>query len=762
MLRWALLLLSVLTLCLSTTFAQSRDEAKFNQKQAKVMHGFAQDAFKAGFPKVAKRIWLELLSEYDPDHEAARDALGYERVGDSWSKRSGFSYPKDDNPDPKKAASLSKEWSRTAAKLALEHKKLAREYDKAGRADLARKHFEKVLHFTPEDEEAQAALHHKAVAGLTGTDLEQTLYDRSKKIEKIVAEEARQDYPVERLPDSDKNGFLEKAQVPYISVQSEHFTVRGDYEEELLMEAARYGERAVRVMQVAVEGYPGFNLDPKTWIREWAFFQDADTYAQVLNANVDIVGEDRLQYLVEQTRGTNLVTRGAALELSAPNNEQGVFDGAVRNVAQTMSAFRSAGLREGIGHTIVGMVFNNNRAFIVDREKQLRTTTGEEDLDKYSPNMDTWKDLALESAWKLTEGVSAAQLPLIDAAKFTDEARIKSWSFCDYVMRRDPSLLLDLDRLSDQGHQIEVEKKFTSEHDGLSVAQLEKEWKDFWTEASPVLKAIRNNTEPLSAVSKDVKKWLKAFNDARKARNSTEVTWSADYSGRCREHAEYLLLHEEQRGPAAEQNEEIDLEGGSHLGDMFAEMALVDTGASGKPKKVFERWLDHPGYRDALLNYRLRTIGLYVQDGVLVMDAIRGLGRPPEGKGGLEMFPDNTAGAVPTSVKVADLGPELAALLEREGHGGLEVVGYPISLHQFGNGGLVGNRDSYKCIVKVGDKPIEGILHMADGGTNRHTSAPGMIVFYPLEPLRKGMDIEVTWIWETDKGITRKSNEFKT
>ena len=758
--RWALVI-SLLLLLVPSSLAQSKAELKFNEKQAKELNSYAEGAFKDGFPKIAKRVWLMLLSEYDTNNEDAREALGYERVGDSWSLRADFSYPKDDNPDSKKAASLQKKWESVAKKVAGAHLKMARDYDKAGRADMSRKHFEKVLFFTPDDEEAQAALNHKAVAGLTGTDLEQTLYERSKKIEKIVAQEARQDYPVERLPDSDKNPLLEKAKVSYISVKSEHFIVRGDFEEELLMESARYGERAIRVMTVLVEGYTGFNLDPNRWVREWSFFQTKDSYRQILTANADLIPKERLQFILDNTSATTLFGQGIALKVSSPNNEQGVYDGSVRNVAQTIAGFASAGLQEGIGHTIVGMMFNNNRQFMVDREKQLRTTTGEEDLDQYSPNMDTWKDLALESAWKLTEGTPAAQLPLIDAAKFTDDARIKSWSFCDYVVRRDPGLLRDLDKLRDQGHPIEVEKVFTEQHDGLSVAQLEKEWKDFWTEASPVLKAIRANTEPLSTVSKDVKKWLAAFNAARKTRGNTEVTWSSDYSGRCREHVEYLKLHELQRGPEAEQNQDIELDGASHLGDMFAEMAVVETQA-GKPKDVFNKWLDHPGYRDALLNYRLRTVGLYVEDEILVMDVIRGVGSPPEGKGGLVTFPGGSNEASPTSVKVADLGPELVEFLEKNGHGDLEEIGYPISLHQFGNGGLIGNRDSYKCKVTIMGKEVEGLLHMADGGANRHTSAPGMIVFYPLEPLRKGVEVEAVWTFETDKGTTRVPTTFKT
>ena len=44
----------------------------------------------------------------------------------------------------------------------------------------------------------------------------------------------------------------------------------------------------------------------------------------------------------------------------------------------------------------------------------------------------------------------------------------------------------------------------------MSIAELDKEWEDYWTEASSVLKAIQNNTPPLAAISKGVEKWLDA------------------------------------------------------------------------------------------------------------------------------------------------------------------------------------------------------------------------------------------------------------
>ena len=762
MLRPLLLIWSLL-LILPVAFSQSKEETKFLEKQADRLHDYAEDAYKDGFPKIAKNVWLMLLSEYEPDHAKARKALGYEKVGDAWSMKPGFPYPKNDDPNPAAAKKLQKKWEKVAGTIASAHKKMAQQYEKAGRDDMMKRHYEKVIFFAPDDEEAQAALSHKAVAGLTGTDLEQTLYDRSKIIEDIVAEQAREDYEVSPVDTEATQEFLEKAKVKYVTVTTEHFTIRGDFEPELLIEAGKYAERAVVVMQVAFEGYKGFNSNPKRWVRDWSFFKDTDTYKQILEANADLMTPDHLKFVLEHTTGTTIGKQGVGLKVSSPQNELGVYDAAVRNVAHSYAGLRSAALQEGIGHTVVGMMFNNNRSFIVDRKTQLETTTGEEDMDKYSPNMDTWGELALESAWKLAEGTPAAQLPLVTADKFPDDARIKSWSFCDYVVRRDPTLLLDLDKLRDQRHPITVEEKFTEAHDGLSIAQLEKEWKDFWTEASPVLKAIRNNTPPLSSVSKDVKKWLDAFNEARKKANDSvpNVTWSDSYSGRCREHVEYLLLNEEERGPAREQMQNISLEGGSHLGDMFAQMALVCTD-TGKPKTVFKTWLDYPGYRDALLSNRLKTVGLYSQDSILVMDCIRGVGRPPAGSGGITAYPSGGRDSYPTKVAVADLGPELQEFLEKHGHGDKEEVGYPISIHQFGNGGLSGNRDSYKCRVTILGKPVEGILHLADGGSNRRTSAPGMVVFYPVKPLRKGVEVKVVWTFETDARTTSIPTEFKT
>jgi hypothetical protein len=658
-------------------------EDRFNQQQADRLHTFAKSAFKKGFPRQARLIWLQLLKLYSPDHAAAHAALGEVKVGKSWSPKEGFEYPLTDTGSGAAGKALYKQYESLKKALASAHRTQAQAWERAGRKDKSDYHYKMVLRWVKNDAKAQAALKHIAVGAVTGTDLEQILYERSKMIEKAVVDQTKVDYPSELVPDS-KQVFLDQAGVTYKTYRSEHFTLRGDFEEPMMKEALEWAERALRVVAVAFPKDGGFNTDVKRWLRDWAYFVDNKTYQQILKAHGARIPD--LEWRLEHTSSFTFGDPQAPLRIGHTGNRQVLFDATVRNVAQAYSGFGSDGLREGIGHTFVGMIFNNNRLFSVDLKKQQEgTRASEEDREYHSPNFDIWKDLALEQAWRLTGGIRASQLPLCDAATFTNEQRIKAWSFCDYVMRRDPKLLRDMDRLRDKKNPWDIEEIFDKNHD-VTIAQLDKEWEDFWTGASPVMKAIKNNTPPLEAISKDATAWLKAFNEARKLQNATPVTWSSNYSARCKDHADYLKNNKTERGSAKEQQQDPMLEGGSHLGNMFAQMALVSTSARiGSAKKMFKQWLDIPGYRDALVNNSILSIGIYSERGILVMNVVSGLGTPKKRYRGYRSYPRKRQEGIPTKVAVEDLGPELLALLLKHGHEKLKTVGYPLTLH-FGRG----------------------------------------------------------------------------
>lgn len=746
----------------SSVSAQADEELKFAKKQAKLLSDFAGKAFKKGFPRQAKLIWLQAIRLYDANQPDAHKGLGNVKMGSTWAPRSGFEYPRTDTGSSKDGQSLYKSFEALKKKLASNHRSAAKKWDKAGRTDKKIYHYKMVLRWVKADKEAQRALEHREIGTVSGTSLERTLYDRSKAIEQAVADQARTDYAVRE--EASKQPVLDNAKVDYVSYRSEHIILRGDPDQkEALQEALKWAERAIRICQVAFPKEQ-FKSDPKRWGSEWCFFTAKDIYKQILKANANQV--QNLEWKLEQTSTSGLQgPNGRTVSIGATGSRKVLVDACVRNVAQAYAGFGTDGLREGVGHTFVGMIFNNNRLFAVDLRKQQGTVASEEDREYQSPDFDVWKDLNLELAWKNTGRVAAEEIPFVDAAKFGNEHRIKAWSFVDYVMRRDPSILLRMDRMALQmrgpdgrASPYAFTQKWAKAED-VTIKQLDREWEDFWTGASPVMKAIRNDTPPLSAISRGVERWLAAYNKARGARKAVPVNWSANLSKRCREHALYLASNKNQRGPALEHRQEPKL-GGSHLGSMFAEMAIVETKASiGGAKKLFQRWLDIPGYRDALINNYIRTIGLYTEGKILVMNVVSALGEPrSKDARGYHAYPRNGAMGIPSSVKVSLLGPELKTALEKVGKGDLKTVGYPLTMH-FGIN-VQGNRQSYRCaVVTDRGERIDGVI-MHDNGKIRRTTAPGVVTFIPLKPI-KGQ-ITATWSWDLDGEQRRVRSSFRT
>ena len=364
-----------------------------------------------------------------------------------------------------------------------------------------------------------------------------------------------------------------------------------------------------------------------------------------------------------------------------------------------------------------------------------------------TPDIESWRDLAIESAFEL-RGTPLAKMPLISAANFPADARIRAWSFSDYLLRRDPRLLLELDATRASKSPPAVRGAFRA-NTGISLDLLEKEWRDFWTGATPVLRALRGSRPPFDASSKDAVKWISAFNKARKkywprqGKAPAPVTWNVAWSLLCKQHGKYLASNSGERGAVAEQTQRDGLKGASKKGEYFAQMALVSTDRS--PSKTFAGWIHLPGYRDALLNPHLSQVGLYSEAGITVIDALRGI--VPANGTPMLAYPFNQSSGVPASIELAELGPAVAALMKRDDLEG--EVGYPISLHTW-QGGSAANAT---CVVRARGKTVAGIVQSTGAGFNRRNSAPGLRVFYPLEPLPRQTRIEVQWTLGPDRGV---------
>lgn len=698
---------------------------------AKELGTFAALALKNGFPARAKQAWLEVLAEYSTDDEDARKALGFYRHGSVWQRDAKFVYPGEDKLDAGVASMLTQRWQALAGRLGAAHRAAAEKLAAAGKKARADHHVQRALRFLPGDAKAVAAGGLRQVDGIIGDEVDITVLQRSRMMDKAIAKLVEQAFPAAVV--ADKLPMLDGIGAAYQAVRSDHFTVFGDLDVALLQEAAAWAERSLAFSQQAFEGFEGF--PPKGQPSSKLVYLGAkETWDKLVRKQLPKDAE----FLVANTRSVEI----EGVETAQAKDPELVRDLAVRWVVRDWSGLHADALTEGIGHAVVGMFFGKNMVFTVGQQQDVGTVAGTREQKKLLlPDMDTWKQLAIEIAWQRST-TPAAKLPLLKAAEFPTDARIKAWSFCDYLLRRDPRLLT---MLQGTRHKAKTENDVLAAFQqaaGVSLLEVEDRWRRFWTEESPLRRAVVNKVTPLEAASKDAPDWLALFNKLRAGCGVKPVGWSAAMSVACREHVEYLKANKDQRGPDKEHTQLAGRPGYSHPGRTLAAYAVVWT----KDKKQAEEtWLVLPGYRDAILDANIEEVGIYADGNLVVIDVGRGTAGgsrvithvwpvAPEG--------NQPKPTVPAAVDVDLLGAEVQQLLAKNGRGKQKQIGCPLTLHGHGARDLA---PSVK--VTSAGAEVKGLLVEAAGST-RWTWAPGLWVFYPLEPLPKGSELLASWRWK--------------
>ncbi|MGE3353500.1 MAG: CAP domain-containing protein [Planctomycetota bacterium] len=719
-------------------------ELPFLEEAAKALDVYATLSFKNGFPRRARELWIEVISQYDRDDAVAREQLGFVAVGTAWQPKPGFEYPDEDEPNTKNAKMLEGRWRAVCKRLGDGHRELAQKLLEAGNTERAEYHYKRALRFQPDDGKAQQSLGVKTVEGITGTDLELELLRRSRMLERLVTQLTDTTYDVS---DSEaREPRLDKADVAYTAVQSEHFTVFGDWDPELLKEAAQWAERSYAFCTEAFAGYDSWQNAP-VLTPKFAFFQERETWAKVVRANAGAVGE--IEFILANTSACAAGGQGPqAMWLAGQRSIDVVFDYSARKVAEQFSRLGRDALVEGVGHAVVGLFFGRNLIMSVGLEKEEGTAVARDRSRFQLPDLETWKDLAREIAFERATA-PAAHLPLITSAEFTSEERIKAWSFCDYLLRRDPSLMTSLDRAAASArNDFDVMAAF-QELTRLSLRTVEDDWRWFYTGDSAALQAIRDKVTPMQAVSKDAPRWLDELNRLRREHQQKDIGWSADFSGACKDHAEYLKQNRGERGYGREDTQDPNLRGFSNVGRLFAQSAVVSTEEK-DPKKAIAAWMYLPGYRDVVMNTTLETVGAYADGPILVMDVMRG--RKLTERMTSRHFPysndgnrkNHFRGTVPSSVELKLLGPDIERLFERNGQGNKKEVGFPLTAHYFG-----GDPGKVTCTVTCAGEEVPGVLVQSNTGSRR-VAAPGMWTFYPFDPLPKGKEITIHWETKRD------------
>lgn len=701
----------------------------------KELNAYATQCLKGGFPKRAREIWFEVVGEYDDDDVVARSALGYLRNGTVWQLDVDFDFPAQDDPDAGKAKSLGKRFDSLCKKLGAAHRDTAATLREAGKEERARYHTQRALRFLPTDRKVVAESGMQQFEGITGSATDLEILRRSRSMDRAITELTEKAYPASAA--TAKPAIVEQGGMPCTGQKTANFEVWGDWDPDVLAQAAEWSERALAFCEVAFDGH----LEPVSRSRtnrSFAYFKDKETWVRLVEANVAKVGRSHAEFIVEHAKATLI----DSVHTAGVEDVETVYDLAVRWVVQDYVGLGSDAMNEGIGHAVVGMFFGRNLVFSVAPEEPKATVASRTKARLLLPDMDTWSDLATEIAWSRTS-TPAARLPRLKASSFPTDGRIKSWSFCDYLLRRDPKLLRFLDQTGAKSRNDEdVADQFEKKAE-LSLAAVELGWRRFWTEDSAIKRAILDKTTPLESASKEAPKWLAAFNTAREQNGGKPIGWAARLSVDCKQHADYLKANKSERGAAAEHTQVAGRPGFSNSGRTFAQTAVVWTGKD--PKKAMAEWMLIPGYRDAILNRNIDTVGIYVERGVVVLDGRRG--RKASTTAASRTFPgaDSDGGRVkdplPAAVDVALLGPEVQQLLAANGRAKQKQIGLPLTGHFYFSKG-----SEVKVEVTARGTPVEGWLVRSSGSCGR-TSAPGLWVFYPADPLEKGIDITAAWTW---------------
>ncbi|HLU40498.1 MAG TPA: CAP domain-containing protein [Planctomycetota bacterium] len=730
--------------------AQANPEAALTAEAVQKLCAYAKDTLAAGYPDRAEEIWREVLNEYDTNNAVARKALGYTQVGSSWAIDPEFRYPEYGEPTLAQAKALRKRWDKLAEELAEAHVRCAEALAAAGDENRANYHYDRALRFQPAHPKAAAVRGVQSFDGMFGSQTELAILQRSRLVRRAV-KKARE-MQVEVKPTSDVHEALRRAGVQVVGFAGPNVTCYGDVDPAIVEEAVRVAERALALCNAVFEGFASYRGERV--IAHQCFCRTDETWLKILEANQGLLGGSSLEFLREHRPATTLNHPQRLGFMRALESSATAYDMAARWIAQSFAGFRCDALSEGIGHTIVGLLLDRNLSFSIGEDKEKGTVASRtRKLQLRIPDMQVWQDLAIDVAWENTS-VPAAQLPFLKAASFPTEGRIKAWSFCHFLLLRDPELMRKLDNAP--GDRVrtpyELRQSFPAMA-GISIDVLDQEWRAFWTKDTPLLRAARGGeVGALEAVSEEALGWIDAFNDARRRLNEQAkgldlplVHWSDALSRECKLHVDYLEKHKSERGPGKEDTQDLEKEGATPRGKLMAESAVVVCGTA-KPDKAIENWLLLPGYRHALLDPRLQVVGAFATKSVLVMDVERGL--QPPARAISRTYPFGGQQGVPVDIDVAELGPAVRRFLEQNGAKVGKKIGFPLTLHLYGaiEGGLNPAPGHHRCeLLLQGKEPVEGLVFVPTNTGPRRTHARGLAMFLPLQPLKRGASYTYQW-----------------
>ncbi len=709
---------------------------RFVADAAQQLHRHAQRWFDVGFANRARKIWVEVVTEYDGDHEPSWNALGYVRLGTAWAPDSSRPYPERDTAPPSRATALERAWRKLGDKLAAGHRRVAERAAADGDEAVATAHYRRVLRFRPDDAAAAAALQLAQFDGLFGTPEELAILQRSHYLRHVVAWLRTYEPVVEDMDRDARQPSLARAGVEHRGVRTANFVVWGDVSRDWLVAAATHAERALWLARSLFRGFADYRDEPLQ-SAELAFFTERDAWEAVVRANEDVFEQGEMQFLLESCAAARVHSGARWVYVAYEDLLSRLLDHVVRAVVVDLAAMRPAALKEGIGHALVNLLLGRNLVFLLGRaggESRPGTVAGGVTFDAEEAAMvdvNDWVGMVLEQAWR-QDDAPFARLPAVPAHRMGGDDRVLAWAVCDYLMRRDPALLR---ALSDAGVGAAVPGDVWSAFGAMRgtppLDELQSDWRRFWTEEGIYQDTVlRRPPTRVAGADRRVRGWLDAINRLRVAQDIVPIGWV-----RSRDSAAEALARARGGGRAVPAGA-VSLARRAIVGQGDPRAAAVDA------------WLARPADRHRLLDPGLALFECADANGATVLAPATRRG----GAASITAYPRDGATGIAAAVACDTLPPTLVAAVTATPR---VEIGYPLTLHV--HGADVDALDEVECRVRCDDAFVEGVvLSGAESPGGAGFAHAGVHAFYPRAPFGAGTTVTVRWSWTDALGRRRE------
>lgn len=702
-------LIALVAILGSTSVALAQSDVASMQNVARVLVTHAERCAKAGFVLEARRHWLEVVTVYDPNHEACRKALGHARVGRAWSQETPVGIVegiRHQAKNQRKLEPLYRRWNSSVAKSAARlHRKAAAVAAKAADKKREEFHLRRVLRFEPGDAKAGRRLGYTEYRSVWAAPETIRALRRAVLLQQTLAVIRLCDPAVRILPETSELAILKRnfPEAPaYRGVRSDNFEIWGDVGVANLVAAAHAAERAKTLIRAL---YAGARHDLVLRFIIWKDEAPKDHLARVM-----IKDKRNREFTLKYTSAfyhTENHVRYFIAHTSEVREE--VVDRVARCVAGNLVSSDRFACEDGVGHSAVMYLFGKSLTGIVGlSDPDKRTAASKAPEAPLIPEIDVWRHAATEQAWMRSD-TPIAKVLLARADGMTNTDRIKAWSFIDYVLMRSPDLLWYLDNPEGgyEPHPRAVKEGFTKRtRMGLEV--IEREWRAFKTTDAGLFRRVLQPAK--RPPPKALTRWAGAVNTWRVRRGLSRVGWS----------------------PAPK--------GSLNAG------ALVFPAAA-DPAKAIDRWLGLPGLRDFLLGDYWGMLDVTSSPtGIAVAIAKPGPLRRRTFKA--TVYPRSQQENVPRAIARSQLNGIV------EGDAGEGQWGYPITLHYPETAAI--NRATLQCGVLVNGAVVSGKVIVGGASFSRGLLPKNVSVFLADAPFPRGAHVVATWTWkETVQGRKR-------